>query len=546
MKLDVDPYTLDPDLAQYYLDQYFNNINDNNLYIFPRRLFTTWVKHSRRKSLWDKMLLYALLALGTVFATNRDRELHGKWFAKVAHKAESAIRGKFTLQAIQTRLILAMYNFAKGNNAKAWDYSGSAVRCASGMRLNREPVESEVKHESSKVYDLPPIVLLECKRRTFWATMIFDQLVGFCTGQEPCQIPEFYLHLPCDEQTYEEGRIPKTPFFGQPMRDVLPGNDSHHANVGLMGQCICILALWTEIISFAAQMKYKTALEVDSTADAFYSTMLRKLDTWKRNLPPHLQYSQDTQDNIKLSHENIKAAQRRGVLGIFGGVHLFAYCALMRLNRHIYPEHITITRKMRNIGDAYVAAEQSLLLLEKMAFQSTEDGHKEAVSGVSAPFIGYAVICAIDILTAAGLIADLVGHNSRTMSLIGSSLTGLEQVQSHWKNTERQLAAVADRYQNILAIVHSPESLSKAGFYAQNPIEGSFPFQRDLMYKTPRKIVLRALGKGDSVRGDEELVGIQQPLQAQPAAGLGRDNSTWFDDAEDDEDEDDVDHADEH
>ena len=54
MKLEIDPYTLDTDLCQYYLDQFFNHVNNNNIYVFPRKLFIHWVKHNRKKSLWTR------------------------------------------------------------------------------------------------------------------------------------------------------------------------------------------------------------------------------------------------------------------------------------------------------------------------------------------------------------------------------------------------------------------------------------------------------------------------------------------------------------
>ena len=320
-------------------------------------------------------MLYAMLALGTIFATNRERETHGKLFAKVADKAESAIRGKFTLQAIHTRLLLAMYNFAKGNNGKAWDYSGAAVRCASGMKLSREEDLADPRSDS-KIYDLPRHVMLECKRRTFWATLIFDQLVAFCTGHEPCYIPDYYLHLPCEDARYEEGNIPVTPLYGLNSRSSNAHHDPGQNHVGTMGQLIRALALWVDVIGFVTQMRYKSPDEIDTLAEAFHATMMHRFEEFRRQMPSHLCYEEDTQESIRQGEKNARYANRRGQLGGFVGMHIMFFCAVMRVSRHVFSQRVPWQRRTRNINDAYMAAVQTLRLVEKMPNRNHKDTDK--------------------------------------------------------------------------------------------------------------------------------------------------------------------------
>ena len=539
MKLEIDPYTLDTDLCQYYLDQYFNHVNNNNIYVFPRKLFIHWVKHNRKKSLWDNMMLYAMLALGTIFATNRERETHGKLFAKVAHKAESAIRGKFTLQAIQTRLILAMYNFARGNNGKAWDFSGAAVRCASGMKLTREEDLADPRSDS-KIYDLPRHVLLECKRRTFWATLIFDQLVAFCTGHEPCHIPDYYLRLPCEDAKYEEGNIPNTPLHGLISRSSNSHHDPSQNEVGTMGQLIRALALWVDVIGFVTQMRYKSSDEVDTLAESFHATMMHRFDEFRRQMPSHLRYEEDTQESYRQGEENARYANRRGQLGGFAGMHIMFFCAVMRVNRHVFSQKAHWQRRTRNINDAYLAAVQTLRLVEKMAEQKSQGQRQDIASSVSTPFVGYAIICAVDVLTSVGSLSDFVGQYSEYMGRISASITALEQMKPHWKNTDQQLQLITDRYMSIMNATRSSMGTGKSLFYASMPIEGKHLFGRDILYSSSRRHILRSLGKGENVQSDDELLEIRRPSQQsivveEPTHDAAE--STWFDDADDDDED---------
>ena len=120
------------------------------------------------------MVLYAVLALGSIFAENEFSS-----FAKVcadrASQAVSIIDGKFSLAIVQARLLVAGYNHLIGRDSTGWDLSGSALRIISAMRLNSEEGCGEDLDEFTRRYfSFSREQLKECRRRTFWTAFLVD------------------------------------------------------------------------------------------------------------------------------------------------------------------------------------------------------------------------------------------------------------------------------------------------------------------------------------------------------------------------------------
>jgi hypothetical protein len=69
-----DPYQLDPDVTIYYMNKYFSQIDSATSCVLPKNAFLHWVKDCRTKSPQDIMLMYAILAMGTVFELRAEAE----------------------------------------------------------------------------------------------------------------------------------------------------------------------------------------------------------------------------------------------------------------------------------------------------------------------------------------------------------------------------------------------------------------------------------------------------------------------------------------
>lgn len=170
----ANPYQVDPVVTMHYMETYFLHINAATYRIFPRKHFLHWVKNETAKSPNDLMLIYTMLAMGSIFSGRNERNHEGPLFSKIARYAEEKNHGNYSLQLVQSRLLLAFYHFSTGDTHKAWDYGGMGFRVASGLKLNLEEGATDIIENEIMEYGLNRHALAECRRRTFWSAYMMD------------------------------------------------------------------------------------------------------------------------------------------------------------------------------------------------------------------------------------------------------------------------------------------------------------------------------------------------------------------------------------
>jgi hypothetical protein len=114
-----------------------------------------------------------MLAMGSIFAPN-DPKSDSKLFCNIARYAIQKNYGKFSLQLVQSRLLVALLFFALGDTKIAWDYCGSALRAACALKFNTEAGINDLTEDQIPEYGLSKEALAECQRRTFWSVYIMD------------------------------------------------------------------------------------------------------------------------------------------------------------------------------------------------------------------------------------------------------------------------------------------------------------------------------------------------------------------------------------
>lgn len=170
----ANPYQVDPDATMHYMETYFIHINAATYRIFPRKHFLHWVKNEPAKSPNDLMLIYTMLAMGSIFSSKNEHNHEGSLFSKIARYAVEKNHGNYSLQLVQSRLLLAFYHFSTGDTHKAWDYGGMGFRVASGLKLNLEEGATDIIEDEIMEYGLNRHALAECRRRTFWSAYMMD------------------------------------------------------------------------------------------------------------------------------------------------------------------------------------------------------------------------------------------------------------------------------------------------------------------------------------------------------------------------------------
>jgi hypothetical protein len=173
--LQRDPYEVDAELVLHLVDQYFDQVNTMSYYIFPRRAFVDWVRTCRSKSVDDMMLMHSLLMVGSNFSTRPDRRSVARDFERIARYAIDSRRDSWSIQLLQSRLMLALHCLMKNSFSEAWDLCGAAIRVAIGLQLHVADSHQVQAAETEAIpYGLNRRGFAECKRTTFWAAYLMD------------------------------------------------------------------------------------------------------------------------------------------------------------------------------------------------------------------------------------------------------------------------------------------------------------------------------------------------------------------------------------
>ncbi|KAK5012860.1 hypothetical protein LTR39_003942, partial [Cryomyces antarcticus] len=444
----TDPYNVDPELTLYLLDLYFTHINSATYCMFPPKTFRHWVVHNRRKSQNELMVLYACLAMGSIFADTKGSGC-GRHFAEIATFAVARKQGRFSLELAQSRLMLALYNFARGKDGLAWDHCGSALRALSALKLNSEDGVMDIPDSLNGEllgFGLDRIKMIECRRRTFWSGVLMDRYNGFCAGTLcVVHIEDIFLRLPCSREAYEEGRKAVTPYFDNPELDPELTRHNPASPLSPMAYLALISAIWGDVLAVTHRAVHRPSSTYAATYDSFYAKAVARVEAWTALLPPHLRYSP----------ENTARSIRDGYAGTFISLHALYHVTLMKLNRHARPAVLPLATIRRNIRAANHHALQLLDLMHVLSTSSPSSpstalqqrSATEAPPAPTIPFAGYAILTAVDILSAGGPTATLAA----TIDAIATSLASLTQLATFWASARAQQKSVEQRLADILA-----------------------------------------------------------------------------------------------
>jgi len=184
---------------------------------------------------------------------------------------------------------------------------------------------------------------------------------------------------------------------------------------------------------------------------------------------------------------------------------------LMKLNRHARCDRMQSHQVDRNVKRAYDHACKTLDVLKSLAKQDRNGKDDNFGFAVSSPFTGFAVLTAIDILTATGSMADLLNPDSRSIELLAGGIDVMTQLSEHWSSAKTQLKLVGGRFEDLMATCQShgaPEHTRVTAFFARDPLETTFGLEHDLVYALPRKRYLQALGLGSLIKDGDDMLEV--------------------------------------
>ncbi|KAI9731915.1 MAG: hypothetical protein M1834_004366 [Cirrosporium novae-zelandiae] len=492
-----DPYRTDPELVEHYLDLYLRYINAGIYTIFPVERFRGWVRISQNKSYEDLMLVYSILALGSVFSERVEREICANRFVEIARFAVEHCKNHFSLQLVQSRLILALYYIAQDEVDTGWDFCGSAVRAACGFELNNEPPDKE---DQSFEYGLTKIGSDECHRRTFWSAYLLDKQFdglrhrSYTTSLDPDDI---FLRLPCWDGHYENQKDVLTPYFDNDVVDPNLARRGPRENMGVMGYLVAVASIWENVMANVSRSVHRSASTYRQEHERHYSDIVSRLETFDANLPAFLRFN----------NPNLITSIRQGYLGRYMVLHSLYHACFMKLNRHIQPKYLQISSTRHSVREARKHATALLQMTYQLSTipSSQFSDLKMGLGPVfSAPFMGYAIFIACDILTA-GCPIDTF---QQLLPLMTNSVKVLVSgVAKYWTPIVRLQIALNDRLSAMAVMAEKemetqgPERNNGVVKRAVGALTGMEPDHRldnEVLYSFPKEVLLEVAGFGDA------------------------------------------------
>lgn len=477
-----DPYEVDRDLTFYYLEKYFTHADSATYSILPRKQFTRWVRTSRSKSSDDKMLLYVILAMGTVYAGRPGADEHRLLFVDIVYEALLKHGDTFNLQLVQTRLILALFAFSQGQYNRAWDSCGSAVRVAFGLKFNTEEGVAAMGEHEEPDFGLDYTELVECRRRTFWSAYIMDCFNGCCSGsvttisREDC-----HLRLPCAPTMAKSGDSSCAPYSFDSLSNGHNGAGNHTngyetlSQVGPLGFLVEIATIFNQVVSRVSRIKSQASTKSSVSFDTFFHDTTRRLSLWDKSMTSHSRKNQEGVDNP----ESVS------------GLHILYHYTTLVLHRYIRYTDLDQLQISVHAKGAYTHARLMLELVQRLSNNEETDGPLFRF-GTTSPLAGFAITAALDVITATGTYSDLVDHNSQMMSLISSGVEALERLVDFWHSARRQRDMIKQRLAILLTANQRASDRHGAFFFGQ-PMQIPYGLEYDLVYALPRTQYFQAL-----------------------------------------------------
>ena len=448
----VNPYTTHPKLVTELMTVFFKHVPESAYWMFPEGPFTAWVLSGGDKSLDDLMLIYSILAFGTLFSSKPEHKALGTQYVSISRYA--CDNRHFGLQLVQSRLILALYYFATNNPNDSWDVCGGAIRAASGLRLNVEFEKSEEVYLKAFPFGLNRHGYAECRRRTFWCCYLMDRFNGFCSGHFSIIHPEdVFLRLPCDAKSFEAQHEVQNPYFDL----TTPPLQNTSCTIGSMAYLVNICTIWGDVMANIYRNTQRTIPTGSHTAfTAFHETITRRLHAWKDSLPPCYQFSA----------ESVQSAANKGKLGTFTIMHAVYHTAAMKLNRYIQRSTLSSSQIAHHTSIAQQHAETLLEITAVLASRRTSlptpispGEHGALPSKFSSPFVGYATVSAIDILTARVSLATLP---ARLDSFSGAKSI-VAELAAFWQSSKTQQTLILQRIRDLAELARCEDEGGRAG-----------------------------------------------------------------------------------
>ena len=240
-----------------------------------------------------------------------------------------------------------------------------------------------------------------------------------------------------------------------------------------------ISSIWGDVLANIYQSPHQSIERYSADHEAFHMTIHQRLHSWRSALPNYLSYNP----------LNTAVSINNGYMGTFISLHTIYHSTIMKLNRHMRHADLSSANLTRSIQEA---VDHALQLLEMMQTLANADRPKDSTSistqvhqqqrkiPFSTPFAGYAILTAIDILSAGGSLDQ--ASFTDTLRIMKGGLSIVEELSQFWASARAQCKAIWRRIEQLAEDVTAEDGVGKKAWIARRPMDKTFGPDQDIFY----------------------------------------------------------------
>ena len=307
---------------------------------------------------------------------------------------------------------------------------------------------------------------------------------------------------------YESQEETTTPYFDNGIDDPLFSQASDESSLGIMACLVQITSIWGDVSAYLYRSEHWPRATYMKEYGNFHRSIYARLALWHSSLPT----------SFLSNATNVAESLKGGYVGTFISIHSLYHTSFMMLNRYIRHTELSQDRIIHNIHEAACHAERLLSLMEELSrtvrhYRSTsttitQHSHRRGDEGnefvFSTPFPGYAILIAIDILSAAG---STEASFPEVLRIMNNGLDIVRGLSTFWASAKDQKKSIMGRIEDLANAVlnNGPESRA---WVVSVPTEKTAGADQDVFYpgRTRSGVGSRVLLETLGVKAEENEI----------------------------------------